>query len=209
MNYFYKYIADTSISPDEYNRLLLEMPAERAAKISRMTHATDRNNAIMAIIALKELLSCHMGITHLPAIAYNAYGKPYFPEQPDIYFNYSHSGCEVLCAISPFQIGTDIQCYRPISSAVLERKYSREERNYILASTNPEQTAVLLWAYKESYLKAIGCGLSRPLDTAYPNISALPSSGPKIGQTMEIVADNGRFYGKLLSDSAMGIYVIK
>ena len=39
----------------------------------------------------------------------NQYGKPYLSEHPDFYFNISHSGEYVLCAIDNNPIGVDIE----------------------------------------------------------------------------------------------------
>lgn len=39
-------------------------------------------------------------LKELPAIGKGIYGKPYFPEYPEICFNYSHADAGILCGIA-------------------------------------------------------------------------------------------------------------
>lgn len=48
-------------------------------------------------------------LKELPAIGKGIYGKPYFPEYPEICFNYSHADAGILCGIAETPLGVDIE----------------------------------------------------------------------------------------------------
>ena len=50
-----------------------------------------------AYALLGELLRAEYGLGVLPAMARGADGKPYFPGEPELHFNVSHSGGLALC----------------------------------------------------------------------------------------------------------------
>lgn len=96
------------------------------------------------------------------------YGKPYFPEHPEIHFNMSHTkGC-VCCALADQPVGVDVELQRPMKhrDQVVER-FSEEEHR-LWEQTSKEQRERLffqLWVLKESYVKADGRGLRIPLSS--------------------------------------------
>ena len=89
-------------------------------------------------------------------------GKPYQGTVPGLYFNYSHSGNMVACAIADAEVGVDIQKITD-GSKVKERIFCKQE-----LSENPCFTEI--WAKKESYLKLTGEGLRREMATLYVRI---------------------------------------
>jgi 4'-phosphopantetheinyl transferase len=95
--------------------------------------------------------------------SYNSWGKPYFTRSCGVHFNLSHSGCAVACALSEDAVGVDIQGILRIKDSVLKKVCSDEERWRIKVSINPEIDFTRLWTMKESYLKAVGKGITEPL----------------------------------------------
>lgn len=89
-------------------------------------------------------------------------GKPYQGTVPGLYFNCSHSGSMVACAIADAEVGVDIQKITD-GSKVKERIFCKQE-----LSENPCFTEI--WAKKESYLKLTGEGLRREMATLYVRI---------------------------------------
>ena len=84
-------------------------------------------------------------------------------------FNLSHTSGLVACAVADRRlIGVDVEPVgRPGIEDVVACHFSPAERDHLAACTPNERTARFseLWTLKESYLKAIGAGLSHPLTT--------------------------------------------
>jgi len=93
-------------------------------------------------------------------------GKPRL-EPPEIAFNLSHSGCEILIGVgSEGEIGVDLEVVRPIPEveALVAEYCTAAERNDWLRTTASKRDIWLLrcWTRKEACLKSIGAGLSLP-----------------------------------------------
>lgn len=97
------------------------------------------------------------------AICREEEGKPYLKDR-DVAFNISHSGCYGACGIcdEPGQmLGVDIQEQVRIKEAVLSRMHPKEqERINALPKALRLEVLIRLWTQKESFVKAIGTGLS-------------------------------------------------
>ena len=89
-----------------------------------------------------------------PAIAGNA-----------LYFSLSHTEGFCVCAVGDRELGVDTERKRPYREALVRRFFHEEERRLLLRADDPAECFTLLWTLKESYLKALGCGLTRPLDS--------------------------------------------
>jgi 4'-phosphopantetheinyl transferase len=120
------------------------------------------------------LLGAYLGVP--PSIVGFVYGpqdKPALAPPLDasgLQFNVSHSGEVALYAVGLHQrIGVDIEQARPLDdlAALAERNFSAAERR-ALFTLPPEQRPLAFftcWARKEAFIKALGEGLSHPLDT--------------------------------------------
>jgi 4'-phosphopantetheinyl transferase len=92
-------------------------------------------------------------------------GKPSFTEYPEIEFNLSHCEGMAACLISDCACGVDAEGIRHVRPKVAARVFSAEEQAQLAASANPDLLFTQLWTLKESYIKAIGVGLSYPMQT--------------------------------------------
>ncbi len=93
------------------------------------------------------------------------HGKPYLKEFPDIHYNISHSNGLVVCGIGDRKLGIDVERIRPFRENLQKKVLSDEERHR-LKEIQPEgqnEYFFRLWTLKESYVKAIGCGITIPL----------------------------------------------
>lgn len=90
-------------------------------------------------------------------VIYNKYGKPELKDS-DIHFNISNKDDYAIIGISDKPIGVDIEkfSYRP---KMLDRYFTKEEKEYILNSEDKEAEFTRMWVKKESYVKMIGKGL--------------------------------------------------
>lgn len=91
------------------------------------------------------------------------FGKPELKFPKGHFFNISHSGDWVVCAISDNEVGIDIEQIKVTKTKVAKRFFSSEEYKIIMqCKTTEDQKKMFytLWTLKESYVKADGRGLS-------------------------------------------------
>lgn len=94
---------------------------------------------------------------------YKENGKPYFRNYP-YYFNLSHSGDYVLCALSGREVGVDLQLHRAVGLERLAGRYfSPAEADALLRAGDREAFFFRLWARKEAYGKLTGKGIADAL----------------------------------------------
>jgi 4'-phosphopantetheinyl transferase len=108
-------------------------------------------------------------------------GKPILRDSSHIHFNASHSGQMALYAFTAgCELGIDVEQLRKLDEpeAIAARFFSTGEASELLSLT-PEQRGPAFfrcWTRKEAYVKAIGDGLSIPLDrfqvTLLPGVPA-------------------------------------
>ncbi len=94
-------------------------------------------------------------------------GKPHIENIPDVHFNISHSGHYVVCAVASTEIGIDVERSRKVNLRIAERFFSPSEIHDLMQLHEAEQMQyfITLWTIKESYLKAIGKGLTQHLNS--------------------------------------------
>ncbi len=100
----------------------------------------------------------------LPKVATDEHGKPYFPQRQDIHFNITHCTGLVTCVLDSHPVGIDAEIIRPLREGVLRRSFSESEAKNVHNSTNPDKTFFQYWTLKEAFVKAIGIGISYPLN---------------------------------------------
>lgn len=99
--------------------------------------------------------------------AQNQFGKPYIEGLADFAFNVAHDGEMVLAAFSGAAVGIDVALRSPIDIHMLSRLLSSADRRELEKFSGRARLEMFyaLWTAKESYLKALGEGLSRDLDS--------------------------------------------
>ena len=100
---------------------------------------------------------------------YGAYGKPALASEHGLRFNLSHSNEVALLAVTlEAELGVDVEHMRAdfASEDIARRFFSRAEVEAFNALPKEEQVAAFFrcWTRKEAYIKAIGRGMSQPLD---------------------------------------------
>jgi 4'-phosphopantetheinyl transferase len=87
-----------------------------------------------------------------------------------IHFNLSRSGSNILLAFSrQYEVGIDIEEFRPVPDlqGMADRFFCAEEAAELrsLPDDERERSFLVCWTRKEAYIKALGVGLSAPLDS--------------------------------------------
>lgn len=115
---------------------------------------------------MRQILATYTGAD--PArfgFAYTPHRKPWLPGGP--VFNLSHSGDWAALAVTPqVALGLDIEAPRRIERDVATRFFSPAEVAAMAALTGADWQAAFfrVWTRKEAMVKALGDGLSMPLD---------------------------------------------
>jgi 4'-phosphopantetheinyl transferase len=113
-----------------------------------------------------------------------AHGKPALAEPPaTIRFNVSHSEALAVIAFADGRdLGVDIEAIRPVPEMdeIAQRYFSDQEANDLMqtAPDAREQNFFRIWTRKEAFIKAIGDGLSFPLDSF--SVSFHPDEEPRL-----------------------------
>ncbi|MEP6804720.1 MAG: 4'-phosphopantetheinyl transferase superfamily protein, partial [Flavobacterium sp.] len=96
-------------------------------------------------------------------LEYNDYGKPFLSSKA-LFFNISHSGDFVICAVSKrSEIGIDIEKMTAIDLADFKLQMTYNEWSRIVHSENKRKSFFEYWTQKEAVIKAHGQGLTLPL----------------------------------------------
>lgn len=99
----------------------------------------------------------------------NEYGKPFLVGLPDLHFNLSHSHGVAVCALCRgAAVGVDVEDVgRQTNLSIAGRFFSPAEAELVSKAPEAEKRALFfnIWTLKEAYIKAVGKGLSIPLDS--------------------------------------------
>ncbi len=121
---------------------------------------------------LRDILSRYLRLK--PAAVAFEYGPQAKPRPAagsvDLRFNVTHSHGLMLVAITRArEIGVDVEKLRPMPDAgrIAERFFSAVEKTALQAAPSGQTTEAFFacWTRKEAYLKAVGDGITRPLDS--------------------------------------------
>jgi 4'-phosphopantetheinyl transferase len=150
-------------------RLLSEDERQRAF---RFRFARDRHRFVIGRALLRIILSRYLQAD--PArlrFAYNEYGKPsLIGDHAGLQFNISNSASLAVCAVVLHgAVGIDVEHVRDLSDIdrVARHFFAAPEAQIVRALSGPNKTMAFFtcWTRKEAYIKALGTGLSRPLDS--------------------------------------------
>lgn len=135
----------------------------RQEKIDFYRFDKDKKLSCGAYLLLKKLLS-EKNITN-PIFKTEKYGKSYISNYENIYFNLSHSGKIVLCAISDMEVGVDVEYIdSEIDLNIAKNYFFNKEYESIMKSDNPSEEFFKYWVLKESYMKYTGLGMNLKLN---------------------------------------------
>ena len=153
---------EETLSPDE----------QEAAR--RFHFARHRGAYTFAHAVLRDILSRYRnqapGRLHFER---DSFGKPFLVEEGlrvPPFFNLSHSGSTVLVGLGECHIGVDVEEIRPIEDieSISRAHFTSRECAFVLApqpADYRERAFFQCWTRKEALIKAVGKGLSIPLNS--------------------------------------------
>lgn len=177
---------------ENYRKLL---SADEQARAAQFIKPPDSERFILCRGLLRDTLARYLNSDPSDlCFSQNENGKPFLPKS-GLSFNVSHSRNRLLIAITAGRaVGVDIEFRRNgvQMNSIAERWFSPDEKMFFQGSENPQEAFFDLWAKKEAYVKALGEGIFRELNSFTVPLDSAPDF-PTIGkmdnwffQTLEI-----------------------
>ena len=146
---------------------------DEQTRARRFHFERDKNTFVITRGILRTLLGRYVNL--LPRqiqFAYSAHGKPTLPPPPTIsvcQFNVSHTqGVALFAFCRQTPVGVDVERIRPLPDApqIAARFFSPSENKSFLTvpAAQRDEAFFNCWTRKEAFIKAVGDGLSYPLD---------------------------------------------
>ncbi|MCX6235138.1 MAG: 4'-phosphopantetheinyl transferase superfamily protein [Bacteroidetes bacterium] len=148
--------------------LLEKLPLSSREKVLHYIRPEDIQRSLLGELMIRAIINQKENTpSHYLIIEYTEKGKPFFRDHQDIHFNISHSGQWVVCAVSSAPVGIDVEEIRPYKLKIAERFFTKEEFSDLMKKNEDDRVHYFfeLWTLKESYLKALGKGLTKTLNS--------------------------------------------
>ena len=193
-------------------RASLDQPADVTAKLASLLSRDERQRAerfhrpidrcrfIAGRGILRKIISAYLALAPDEVrFVYNEYGKPFISDDQNrgaLSFNLSHSnGMALYAVVRRRRVGIDVEYMREdfATIEVAERFFSKDEFEAFKATPNDRRTEAFFncWSRKESYIKAIGMGVSYPLDGF--TVSLAPDAAPELLKVNADAAEAARW----------------
>jgi 4'-phosphopantetheinyl transferase len=135
------------------------------------------------------------------AFTTNEFGKPRLAGDGQVHFNLSHCEERAVLAISDAaEVGIDLERERPIEHVDLAKRYFHPHEVAAITASRDEaeqrRAFFVVWTLKEAIVKALGTGLSTPLDSfevtmgaPAPRLAVAPEGAPQAWWLHAAMAD--------------------
>lgn len=172
---------------DRVSSLSRLLSGDEWSRARRFYFEADRHRFIIKRGCLRKLLSLYLGIAPGQIrFSYGPHGKPYLSRElhrSDLHFSLSHShGLAIYAIIRSRRIGIDLEVFRELPDlAHMAACFFCSEESAHLRQLSPNlqvQRFFHWWTLKEAYLKAMGTGLTYPLNRL--RISLDPAGPPRL-----------------------------
>lgn len=175
--------ASLDIAPATAARFYATLGSDERERAARLRFQHDRQRFIAAHGVLRELLGRYLQRSpSQPSYVYNAAGKPSLAPAFGgwLSFNLSHSAdCALIALAANVDVGVDIEAIRALRDYADIARHCFTQAEIAQLNRLPSHlyavTFLSFWTRKEAYLKALGVGLSVPLDS----FAVLPAAAPE------------------------------
>lgn len=191
---------------------------DRMERVKSLVGARAKSQSLSAGIILPLALN-KCGFGGEVRIERGEWGKPRLISPEGVYFNLSHSGEYTVIALSDSEVGCDIQMIKPINLS-LARRYFHPKESAAIGDCEPSdgcgpcgdcgpcggdkcecgdgaktELFFRFWCAKESFIKATGEGLKRPLNSFYVDLPQGEVISADGGPTPWCVMESGEIAG--------------
>ncbi|PEY73218.1 4'-phosphopantetheinyl transferase family protein [Bacillus thuringiensis] len=160
------------IEEELFSNLLHLVSRDKKERITRYMKQKDAYRTLLGELLVRSEICKKYNVRNSEIdFEYNIYKKPFLKQNLNFFFNISHSGEWVICATHNAPVGIDIEHIRSIDLDVAlhiaKCFFAKEEYEELLNKNQDEQIHYFydLWTLKESFLKALGKGLTIPLNS--------------------------------------------
>lgn len=174
-------------APSTLENLRVALNDEERDRADRFRFPLHRDQFVIARGALRHLLARFLGIAAGDVkFQYAPKGKPECQSDRALRFNLSHSGDMAIYAfVRNREVGIDIEQHREMKDleAIAKRFFAAGEIEHLMSLAPADRSDAFFrcWTRKEAFIKAIGDGLSLPLDSF--RVSLLPGQPVSILDT--------------------------
>ncbi|MEH7457911.1 4'-phosphopantetheinyl transferase superfamily protein [Bacillus sp. JJ1127] len=156
-----------------WEHLLPYISEERRARISLRKTYEDIMREIVCDALVHHIVYKKYGMKNRLEWGRTLYGKPYIHNLSSFQFSLSHAGEWVVCAVDTQPVGIDIECVRAVDFQAMQYLFSSQEQKWWKKIPEDKQleTFYHIWTGKESYIKAIGTGVSKNLSSFTVSLS--------------------------------------
>lgn len=165
----------SDVSDIDYNFYFDLMPRDRQERTKKLRFEKDKKLSAGAWGLLQKVLEINK--IKNPKFYKNEQGKIYC-DKKNFYFNLSHSGSMVMCAVSEKEIGCDTEEIKLVKEKLAERFFAPGEQKAI----KTDRDFYRIWTLKESFIKCLGTGLSTPLQSFEILLKNPPEINQKINE---------------------------
>lgn len=166
------WIVDLALTPGQIDRCEAVLDAAERGRADRFLRPVDRARFRASHAALRLILGDALGLAPADVeLLAGAGGKPELAgaARGAADFNLSHSGARALIGLArDASIGVDVEAVRPIADAlrIAAAHFAADEVSALAGAPRSavERRFFGLWTRKEAVVKALGSGLSLPLD---------------------------------------------
>lgn len=162
---FYLRISDFDKFADAY--FFSGVSEETSEAVVQYRSAKVRRTKLLGEVMVGELLRMVFGLEKgTYRLVKGEHGKPYVAGSAvPVFFNLSHSGDYIVCALSEQEVGVDIERTGKMKMEVARRFFHPGEVEVLEALPDEKRNDMFFryWSVKESFLKYTGSGLSFPL----------------------------------------------
>jgi len=163
--------ASLDVPEEHFHRLARALSGDEHERAGRFRFEEDRRRFVVGRGILRELVGRYLGVEPRNIrFRYGPYGKPELAPAEVLRFSVSHSHQLALYAFAKeCDVGVDVEYLRSVRDidSIIERHFTSREKALLrtLSGGRKLETFFIGWTSKEACLKAIGNGLTQPLES--------------------------------------------